>query len=193
MSRNFQSLIISLAFVLIVAASGASGQRGLSSPPPNGAQSFRLRGVDGRTYDLSEMRGEVVLVSFGATWCAPCSAELVALEALMGEYAGRPVRFFWVSTDGERTSNAIIRNYARERGLTMPVLRDPNQTTFMQFASRARIPMVVFFDREGRLNNPVHFGMSTPDAYRRTMRRRIDALLETAPGASAQIGAERRD
>lgn len=137
------------------------------------------------------MRGSVVLVSFGATWCAPCSAELVALEALKGEYAGRPVRFFWVSTDEAGTSNSIIRSYARERGLTFPVLRDPQQIAYRQFATRARIPMVVFFDREGRFVAPAQFGMSTPDTYSRLMRRRLDALLQPATEAGASGGAAR--
>jgi thiol-disulfide isomerase/thioredoxin len=45
-----------------------------------------LKGVDGKTYDLAQMRGNVVLVSFGATWCAPCVEELRALEELKNEY-----------------------------------------------------------------------------------------------------------
>jgi peroxiredoxin len=178
MNRIFQSLIVSFVFVLFAGQSATAQVGQPPALPDNPAPSLRLRGVDGRNYDLNEMRGSVVLVSFGATWCVPCSAELIALEALKDEYANRPVRFFWVSTDQADTSNSVIRQYARERGLSFPILRDPEQSAFRQFSTRQRIPMVVFFDREGRYVAPTHFGMSTPDAYSRLMRRRIDALLQ---------------
>ncbi len=190
MNRFFQNLFASCALIFIVGVYVSAQQASIPSLPPESSPlSFRLRGIDRRTYDLNEMRGEVVLVSFGATWCLPCSAELVALEALKNEYANRPVRFFWVSTDREDISNGLLRNYARERRLTMPILRDPDQTTFMQFTNRPRIPMVVLFDKEGRFDDPAHFGMSTPDAYSRLMRRRIDALLQPTADANAQPGA----
>lgn len=179
MNRFIQLSTLSFLLMFAVAAN-VFGQQPEPSPA-NETPTLRLRGVDGRTYDLASMRGEVVLVSFGATWCMPCSEELIALEALKGEYAGRRVRFLWVSVDQENTSNSILRHYARRRGLTMPVLRDPEGSAFAQFSARSRIPMVVFFDREGRFIAPAHFGMTTPDAYQRAMRERIDALLQPAP------------
>jgi thiol-disulfide isomerase/thioredoxin len=55
---------------------------------------LKLQGLDGKVYDLAELRGSVVLVSFGATWCAPCSTELHALEELLAEFRGKAVKFF---------------------------------------------------------------------------------------------------
>jgi thiol-disulfide isomerase/thioredoxin len=148
--------------------------------------SIKLKGIDGKTYDVAKMRGEVVLVSFGATWCKPCAWELEALEGLKQEYAGRGVKFLWVSIESdEQTSNELLRDYAKSLKMTIPVLRDPEKTAFAQFSERVRLPMVVFFDREGKFVAPKHTGMtSQAEDYKKVVRARLDAILG-APGNAA--------
>jgi thiol-disulfide isomerase/thioredoxin len=165
----------------------------LLAPPPARARaetkeqvSVKLKGIDGKTYDVAAMRGEVVLVSFGATWCKPCEWELEALEGLKQEYAGRGVKFLWVSIESdEQTSNELLRDYAKSLKMTIPVLRDPEKTAFAQFSERVRLPMVVFFDREGKFVAPKHTGMTSQvEDYKKVIRARLDALLG-APGNAA--------
>jgi thiol-disulfide isomerase/thioredoxin len=149
--------------------------------------SIKLKGIDGKTYDVTKMRGEVVLVSFGATWCKPCAAELEALEGLKQEYAGRGVKFLWVSIESEdQTSNELLRDYAKSLKMTIPVLRDPEKTAFAQFSERVRLPMVVFFDREGNFVAPKHTGMaSQAEDYKKVIRARLDAILRAQENAGA--------
>src|SRR5437762_2710269 len=117
----------------------------VSSDTP--APVLKLKGVDGKTYDVAQMRGQVVLVSFGATWCKPCEWELTALEELKVEYAQRPVRFLWVSVDTkEQASDAWLKQYAKLHNMTIPVLRDADFAAFSQFNDRLRLPMIVFFN-----------------------------------------------
>jgi len=135
----------------------------------------------------------VLVVSFGATWCVPCTWELVAIEELKEEYAGRPVRFFWVSIEErERASDNILRHYAKERKLTIPVLRDPDAALFSRFSTSTRIPLVVFYDRGGRFVAPAHRGMAQDiTVYKEMVRRRVDALLKAEPAAGpAAAGAQ---
>jgi thiol-disulfide isomerase/thioredoxin len=149
--------------------------------------SIKLKGIDGKTYDVTKMRGEVVLVSFGATWCKPCAAELEALEGLKQEYAGRGVKFLWVSIESEdQTSNELLRDYAKSLKMTIPVLRDPEKTAFAQFSERVRLPMVVFFDQEGNFVAPKHTGMtSQAEDYKKVIRARLDAILRAQENAGA--------
>lgn len=160
-------------------ASAQQKEAAPASPDPG----FRLKGLDGKFYDTSEMRGDVLVVSFGATWCVPCTWELIAIEELKEEYAGKPVRFLWVSIeDRKRTTDAILRYYVKDRRLTIPVLRDPEGEALSRFDpnTRARIPVVLFFDGEGRLSAPVHHGMSQDiTVYKQMVRDRVNALLET--------------
>jgi len=143
------------------------------------APTIRLQGLDGQTHDVSALRGNVVLVSFGATWCTPCSRELHALEELKSEFAGKPVKFFWVSIESsEDVSNASLKRYAKERRITFPVLRDPEKAAYVQFSARLRLPLIVFFGTDGQLDAPVQFGMRSPaDLYKADVRARLHKLL----------------
>ena len=160
-----------------------------SADAGNNQVGIKLKGIDGKTYDVATMRGEVVLVSFGATWCKPCAWELEALEDLKKEYAGRGVKFLWVSIENDdQTSNDLLRDYAKSLKMTIPVLRDPEKLAFAQFSERVRLPMVVFFDREGKFAAPKHTGMSSQaEDYKKIMRARLDSLLNSK---EAVVGAQ---
>lgn len=167
-----------LATILLCAFLTGSGRpvQPASLTPTGSAD--KLSGIDGKSYDLTKMHGSVVLVSFGATWCTPCSAELLALEELKREYKDKPVKFFWVSIEhDDQVSDKDLEKYARARKLTFPVLRDPMQLVFGQFTKRVRLPLVVFYDKEGRPDMPVHFGMGAPQVYKDRMRERLNKLL----------------
>jgi thiol-disulfide isomerase/thioredoxin len=156
---------------------GAARASQTDAPPPTDA-GIKLRGIDGEMYDIAEMKGKIVLVSFGATWCAPCAAELRALEELQTEYRDKPVRFLWVSLDRrEQLTDGALRDFVKANKLSFPVLRDPTQLTFAQFSTRMRLPYVIFFDREGRLAPPRHTGMAEPELYKKTIRENLDKLL----------------
>ena len=183
---------IIFALALLLAANGARAQeqtRQQPAPPaaaPEGGGGFKLKGLDGKLYDTSQMRGEVLVVSFGATWCVPCAWEQVAVEELKVEYKGKPVRFLWVSIeDPKRVSNNILRHYAKERRMTVPVLRDPGGAALAQYEQASqRIPVVVFFDAGGRQSGPAHKGMPQDiTAYKQMVRARVDALLAPRPAA----------
>jgi peroxiredoxin len=141
--------------------------------------SMKLQGLDGRVYDLNDLHGDVVLVSFGATWCAPCSTELRALEELLVEYRNKPVKFYWVSIESpDQVTNSVLKRYAKERKVSFPVLRDTGKMVFSQFSPRVRLPMIVLLGKDGRVDAPVQFGMQSPaDAYKADMRARLNKLL----------------
>ena len=182
MSR-FNRNVFALALLLAALCAPALAQQTAAPPSPADpfwGDGFRLKGLDGKFYDSSKMQGDVLVVSFGATWCVPCTWELVAIEELKEEYAGKPVRFLWVSIeDPKRVSNNLLRHYAKERRLTLPVLRDPGGVALAQYEKTGqRIPVLVFFGPDGTLSAPVHQGMSQDIArYKQMVRGRVDALL----------------
>lgn len=140
---------------------------------------FKLQALDGRVTDLANEKGNVVLISFGATWCSPCSSELRILNEVLAEYKDKPVKFFWVSVEApEQISNAALKRYAKERSLSFPVLRDSSQAVFSQFSPRVRLPMIVVINKDGEVDGAAQFGMRSPaDAYKTDIRARLDKLL----------------
>jgi thiol-disulfide isomerase/thioredoxin len=186
-------LTITHAAAVCVRARQKESQARQKDAATQAGEGFRLKGLDGKFYDTSEMRGDVVVVSFGATWCVPCTWELVAIEELKVEYAGRPVRFMWVNIeDPKRTTNNILKYYVKDRRLTIPVLRDPGGSVLARYENTgSRIPVMVMFDREGRVSAPVHKGMPQDIVlYKQMVRGRVNSLLGAgaAGGATATVG-----
>ena len=167
-------VVIGITSVVLVGSSGAQTGGNSSKLPVY----VKLHGVDGKMYDVAEMKGQVVLVAFGATWCEPCNEEVEALEELKKEYRNKPVQFIWVSVERKnQISDSALRSFAKFHKMTYPVLRDPTELTYAQFSMRVRLPLVVFFDRNGNFAEPRHFGMSESADYKQLMRSQIDRLL----------------
>jgi thiol-disulfide isomerase/thioredoxin len=186
------SIIILLMMLAAFCQQVAAQQKeaGVAAPSEVG---FRLKGLDGKFYDTSEMRGQVLVVSFGATWCVPCAWEAVAIEELKEEYKGKPVRFLAVNIeDPKRMPNEVLRYYAKERRTTVTVLRDPGGEALARFTQGARIPVLVFFDREGHFDAPAHHGMQQDMIlYKQMVRQRVNALLGRQAG-KPEAGAAAR-
>ena len=177
MKRIFSLTLLCAALLAAAVSSRAQTPAAPLVPPPDSSD-LKLRGADGKTYDVSALRGQVVLVSFGATWCVPCREELKALEQLKKEYKDKPVSFLWISIESEEeVSNGGLREYAKGLKLSIPVLRDPDRTIFARYSQRLRMPTVLFFGRDGKLSLPNHVGMADAPLYMATMRKRLDQLL----------------
>ena len=140
---------------------------------------INLKGIDGKKYDISKMRGEIVVVAFGATWCQPCHEELRDLEILYLEFKDRPVRFLWISLDDkDQMSDEELRRFAKQLKFTFPVLRDPDRNAYKQFSQRQRLPLLVVLDKQGKVVPPNQFGAnSQPGVFRINFRNRHKDLF----------------
>ncbi len=86
------------------------------------APDFRLNEVaSGEVIDTTNLRGQVVLVNFWATWCGPCRRELPELERLYREYSGRGFTVIGISVD--RASSSAIAGFVKGMGISFPVVK----------------------------------------------------------------------
>jgi peroxiredoxin len=85
------------------------------------APDFALADLQGRQIRLSDLRGQVVLVHFWATWCAHCAGEMKLLQEAVENPDRKPPRILAVNL-GEPASR--VREFARERRLRYPILLD---------------------------------------------------------------------
>ena len=101
---------------------------------------------DGGKLRLADWQGQVVLLNFWATWCAPCRAEMPALDALQGEMGDR-VAVVTVATG--RNSMPGIEKFFEDAQITrLPVLLDPKSALARQMGV-AGLPVTVILNREG--------------------------------------------
>ena len=82
---------------------------------------FTGRTAEGRTVTLAGVRGRVILLTFWATWCPPCLGEMPVFEQLHRDFAPDGLTVLGVNV---REETPAIQRYARELGLTFPLLLD---------------------------------------------------------------------
>ena len=120
---------VSLVIVLLLLAPACTkggdasadpiGAKRMSSPAPPLAGDD----LDGDPIALADLRGDVVVVNFWATWCVPCRNEQPALERVHRAYSGQGVEFLGVD---ERDGVAEARAWVEEFDVTYPSIQDPS-------------------------------------------------------------------
>ncbi len=111
----------------------------------NLAPDFAARSVTGATVRLSDLRGQVVLLNFWATWCGPCRQEMPQFEQL---YADRQAEGFVILAVNLREDAGTISAFGDELGLSFPLLLDETQEINILFGV-AGLPVSYLIDREG--------------------------------------------
>ncbi len=158
-----RSLILAAAFGALPAAAALAP----GAPAPD----FTLRTLSGSNLRLQEQRGNVVLVNFWATWCAPCRQEMPHLARLYDKYRALGFVLLGVNVDDD-TRNAA--DLAAKLGLKFPVSLD-NEKKVSRLYDLSAMPSTVLIDRDGRVRH-VHRGYR--EGYEDTYDQQIRALLK---------------
>jgi len=107
---------------------------------------FTLQDLQAKQWHLRDLRGNVVLVNFWATWCPPCRKEMPDLQALYDKYKDQG--FLVLSISDEEV--AKVSPFVSERKITYPVLLDPGRKVNDAFVVEG-IPKTFVYDREGKM------------------------------------------
>ena len=119
-----------------------------------GPVEFSLRSIDGPMVTAQSVRGEVVVMAFGASWLPLSRQQLEGVKKFADDYSGRGVAVYWVSTDSESSGS---RNYASDDQLRalaskykVTILRDPDGALSKRFGVD-QLPAFVILDKQGNL------------------------------------------
>lgn len=167
-----------LAFVVVLALLGLLAwglKRAQAGPIQEGmAPDFSITGFDGRQAMLSELRGQVVIVNFWASWCPPCREEAAYLEQTWRKYKDQGVVFIGVDyVDTEKEALAYIDEF------DISYINGPDIGTRISQAYNIQgVPETFFVAKNGELRG-VHIGpMKAPQ-----LDDKIEELLaEPYPG-----------
>jgi peroxiredoxin len=107
---------------------------------------FTLTDLHGKTWNLKDLRGKVVLLNFWATWCPPCRKEMPDLEALYLRFKDQGFVVLAISDE----DTAKVRPFLAGRSITYPVLLDRGRKVNQQFQIEG-IPKSFVYDRNGKL------------------------------------------
>lgn len=126
-----------LAALLLVAVAAVAAwlARGRIQPVAAGypAPNFEATDERGHLVTLANYEGKVLLLNVWATWCAPCREEMPSMQRLYDQFPRDDFEIAAVSIDAPLGGSDLLGNpggnpvdFARELGLTFPVLRDPS-------------------------------------------------------------------
>ena len=103
-------------------------------------------GVNETEVRLSDYNGQIILVNFWATWCAPCVEEMPALNALQKELGGDNFQVVTISLD--RSFDLITQFYERMDLDVLPIIHDATMSSPSQIRALG-LPISILYDRGG--------------------------------------------
>ena len=142
---------------------------------------FSLRSIDGQTITSESLRGEVVVLAFGASWLPLSKAQLQSVRKLADEYSDRGVVVYWVSTESEDpksknfASDEQLRAFSQKYGLKVTVLRDPDGATSKKLGVD-QLPSIVIIDKQGNASEPIG-GLDPNGNLADQLASRLDKVL----------------
>lgn len=114
--------VVAGAVALLALAVGATFALHTERPvaPPAVSTLFQrsFGDVEGRAQPMEQWRGDLLVINFWATWCAPCVEEMPDLQKIQTEYATRGVRIVGLAIDNA----AAVRRFRDEQKLEFPLL-----------------------------------------------------------------------
>ncbi len=112
------------------------------------APDFSLPGFDGGTVHLSELRGQLVLLHFWATWCVPCRHEMPLLHGMEKKLKGKSFRIVCVNVD--RGGEQDVQDFMQEVSPGFHTLLDPEGGVRNRYEVRA-LPTSYLIGGDGKI------------------------------------------
>ena len=131
---------------------------------------FTVKDVEGKTVNLADYKGKVVMMNFFATWCGPCKFETPMFVQLQEQYRSKGVAFLGVQIDDDP---ALLKPFKDEYKVNYPLLlandRDDLQDAFGPFWG---LPVTLMITRDGTICKR-HMGLASKEQ----MEKEIQNLL----------------
>lgn len=134
------------------------------------APDFTLKSKSGENVRLEDLRGQVVMLNFWASWCGPCRQEMPHLEALFQQYEKFGFTLLAVNVD---ENSALADDFLKDVPVTFPVLYD-NTSVVSKLYSVDAMPTTVLIDRDGK-RRFLHRGYKP--GYEENYRSQIKTLI----------------
>ena len=133
----------------------------MSEDKPSPAPGFSLKTADGKSVELKNLKGKVVVVNFWATWCPPCRAEIPGMIEVYNSYKAKGLEIVAVSLD--RGGWKDVTPFAEKMGMKFPVVLDQEGELATAYGGIQYIPTTFIIDRKGNIVSKHVGGISKSD------------------------------
>ena len=155
---------------------------GMAVAQGRGPVQFSLRSVDGQTITSDSLRGEVVVLAFGASWLPLSRTQLQGVRKLADQYSSRGVAVYFVSTESDDAksknyaTDEQLRSFAQRYGLKVTVLRDPDGLVSKKMGVD-QIPSIIILDKQGNVAGDPIGGLDPGGNLAGQLADRLDKIL----------------
>lgn len=143
MQTSLRTAVHAAVAVFIAFTAPAWGGSPLDVPAPG----FALPTRDGASIGLAELRGQVVMINFWASWCGPCRQEFPVLDQIYRKY--RPMGFALLAVNVE-SDRSDAERFLAATPVSFPIAWDADNTVSGIYGVSA-MPTTVIVDRKGRV------------------------------------------
>jgi peroxiredoxin len=144
---SVRAIFKAVALTLVALGTALSAAQAALPAPGSVAPDFTLKSNMGKNLKLSEYRGQVVMINFWASWCAPCRQEMPLLNHIYEQYRKVGFTLLGVNVDDRsETAQAL----AKQLGASFPILFDADKQVSHRYDVDA-MPSTVLIDRGGKV------------------------------------------
>ncbi|GGP38224.1 thiol:disulfide interchange protein [Shewanella algicola] len=111
------------------------------------APDFTLKNQQGTNLNLTEQRGEIILINFWASWCGPCRKEMPVLQKLQDKYQDLGVQVWGVNVEQQ---NQAGKDFLADLDLSFSIFFDQTNSLSKTYQVEA-MPTTVIIDRNGKV------------------------------------------
>jgi len=169
MNKIFKIAVIVLAAFGIMYSFGCSDGGSKSEPTREKAYNFSLEDLNGNMHQLSDFKGNVVIVDIWDTWCPSCKAEIPHFIELHHEYKDKA--FTMIGVAAGRYGKEAVLQFIKERNVPYLNLM-ATMEAFQGFGNIQGIPTTFAIDKKGYIYKK-YVGYTSKE----TFERDIQALL----------------
>ena len=169
MKKIITLLVLAISIGFLVSAS-AQQQK---------APNFSLKSADGKTYQLSQLKGKVVIVNFWATWCGPCRREIPDFIEAYKKYKNQGLEIIGVSVDEDGWTK--VKPFVTENKINYPVVLMDSKIV-SDYGNFNAIPTTFVVDKNGNIVD-THTGVMTMSQ----LESKIQPLLKSKPAAKKGV------
>ena len=139
---KFGKILVMTLTVLLLGACSKSGAIEVGDKAPD----FALKDMDGKTVNLSDYKGKVVVLDFFASWCPPCREEIPDFIGLQKSYGAGSFSMVGVAM----VSLNEAKEFAKKMGINYPVLIDDGKVSTVYGPVRS-IPTTFVIDKDSKI------------------------------------------